>query len=127
MFRAGLPLFFENSWVPRFLSHFSPIDIGGITLGPFIFIKGTAGERLRIHESIHWEQYKELGIILFPILYTIFWLWNLIKLRDGRRAYFEIPFEVEAYENDGDVSYIFNRKKFAWARKREKKGPDLSV
>ena len=88
-------------------------------MGPLVFVRGKAGQRLRIHESIHWEQYKELGVILFPVMYLCFWLWNLAKFRDGKRAYFEIPFEVEAYKNDDDVSYLFRRKRFAWARKED--------
>lgn len=117
MLPGRLPLFFENSWVPRFLSFFSPIEIGAITLGPFVFSRGIMSTRTRIHEAIHWEQYKETGIILFPLLYLIFWLWNLLKYHDGKRAYFEIPFEREAYKNDRDIGYLFRRKRWSWARK----------
>jgi hypothetical protein len=121
MFRGGLPVFIENSWVPRFLSYLSPIEIGAITLGPFVFGRSTISERTRRHEAIHWEQYKETGIILFPILYSVFWLFNLVKFKfDGEKAYYEIPFEREAYRNDRDVGYIFRRKRWAWARSYKK-------
>lgn len=113
-----LPIFFENSWVPRFLSYLSPIQIGAITLGPFVFSRGIMSTRTRNHEAIHWEQYKETGVLGFPILYLIFWLWNLIKFRDGKKAYFKIPFEVEAYSHDKDIGYLFRRKLWAWARKK---------
>ena len=118
MFRGGLPVFFEYSWVPRLLSRFSPIEIGAITLGPFVFGRSAISEKIRRHEAIHWEQYKETGVILFPILYVIFWFVNLFRFKfDGKKAYFEIPFEREAYMNQGKIDYLFKRKRYAWIRK----------
>ena len=116
MFRGGLPVFFEYSWVPRFLSYFSPIEIGAITLGPFVFARSAISEKTRRHEAIHWEQYKETGIILFPLLYFSFWFFNLLKYRNGAIAYREIPFEREAYGNERDVDYLSRRKRYAWSR-----------
>jgi hypothetical protein len=120
MFGLGLPVFIEDSRVPVFLSYFSPIEIGAITLGPLVFSRGKISERTRRHEAIHWEQYKELGVVLFPVLYFTFWLWNLVKFKDGMRAYYMIPFEREAYVNDKDVGYLFRRKRWAWARSYKK-------
>ena len=117
MLPGGLPLFFEYSWVPRFLSFFSPIEIGAITLGPFVFSRTALPMKTRIHEAIHWEQYKETGIILFPVLYLTFWLVNLFRFRfDGKKAYREIPFEKEAYANQNRIDYLFKRKMYAWLR-----------
>ena len=114
----GLPYFIEDSWVPRFLSLFSPIEIAAITLGPFVFCRSAAPMKMRIHESIHWQQWKEAGIILFPILYAMFWIVNLFRFKfNGSRAYFEIPFEKEAYAHERDISYLFKRKWYAWLRK----------
>ena len=117
MFKGGLPVFIEDSWVPRFLSRFSPIEIGAITLGPFIFSRGSMPLRVRNHEAIHWEQWKECGILLFPILYFSFWFWNLLKYRDGAKAYMEIPFERESYGNERDLGYLFKRKRYAWIKR----------
>ena len=66
------------------------------------------------HETIHWQQYIELGIIGFIILYFAYWLFGLIKYRDGGIAYMQIPFEQEAYSNHNDVVYLLNRKRYNW-------------
>ena len=110
------PVFIENSWVPVFLSKLSPIEIGAITLGPFIFSRGEMSERTKNHEKIHWEQYKETLVIGFLFLYATYYLLGRIKYRNGQTAYFRIPFEQEAYENDSDMSYIKSRKKYEWSK-----------
>tara|TARA_B100000242_G_C42621902_1_gene293093 strand:+ start:70 stop:432 length:363 start_codon:yes stop_codon:yes gene_type:complete len=112
--RLSQPKFFENSKVPVLLSYVSPITIGAITLGPFVFSRGILSERTKRHETIHWQQYIETGIIGFLILYSIYWIAGLIKYRDGSTAYYRIPFEQEAYENDDDIVYLLNRKRFNW-------------
>ena len=110
------PMFIENSWIPVFLSNLSPIEIGAITLGPFIFSRGEMSERTKNHERIHWEQYKETLVIGFLFLYAVYYLLGRVKYRDGQTAYFRIPFEQEAYENDSNMSYIDSRKKYEWSK-----------
>jgi len=107
-------MYFENSKVPVILSKFSPIEITAITLGPMVFSRGEMSDQTKNHECIHWQQYIETGIAGFIVLYFIFWLYNLIKFRDGRLAYMSIPFEQEAYTHDGDLSYLEHRKRYAW-------------
>ena len=108
------PLFFENSRLPLLLSKFSPIEIGAITLGPFIFSRGTMSVRTRNHEYIHWEQYKETLVFGFLLLYVLFYIIGLVKYRSGSLAYYNIPFEREAYDNDKNLGYIFHRKRWSW-------------
>ena len=110
----NLPVFFENSWVPGVLSKVSPINISAITLGPFIFCRDEASETLRRHEKIHWEQYKECFILGFLILYLYYWLRGISYGFSGQQAYYLIPFEREAYDNQDCVEYLSNRKRFAW-------------
>ena len=109
-----LPIFFENSNVPAILSWVSPISIGAITLGPFVFSRGEISDVTKNHEAIHWEQYKETLIIGFAFLYLFYWLLGLIRYRDGELAYVMIPFEQEAYQHDEDLEYIQSRKRFVW-------------
>ena len=109
-----LPIFIENSKIPVWLSKISPIDIYAISLGPFVVCRSKMNERTRIHETIHYKQWVELGFVLFPILYLFFWIRNLALGRRGIEAYMLIPFETEAYENDRDISYPFKRKKYSW-------------
>jgi len=113
---VNLPLFIEESKVPVFLSYFSPITINAITLGPFVFSRSVISEKTRRHETIHWEQYKETLIIGFLVFYLMSWLWGILKYRSGKIAYYQIPFEQEAYSNDDDWVYLLNRKKYTWLK-----------
>ena len=112
--KLSKPWFIENSNIPVYLSLISPIEIGAITLGPFAVSRGEMSETTRNHETIHWQQYIDTGIIGFPILYFFYWLRGLIKYRDGGMAYMMIPFEQEAYENDDHAFYLLNRKRWNW-------------
>jgi hypothetical protein len=106
-----------------------------MTIGPFIFTKKDYLSPTVInHESIHWEQYKELLILFFIPLYCLMYLWELLRClfnpargtrADGKhrsiwkRAYYCIALEREAYANECDEDYIENRKPYAWARHKE--------
>ena len=108
------PLFIENSKIPVWLSYLAPIDIGAITLGPIVISRGEMSETVKRHETIHYQQYLELAFVGFIILYLGWWALNLLKGQGGDDAYFNIPFEREAYYNDEDEDYLENRKRFAW-------------
>ena len=110
------PIFIENSKVPVWLSYLSPIDIGAITLGPLVLSRGLISEVTKTHETIHWQQYIDLAIIGFPILYLVYWLAGLIKYKDGSKAYYQIPFEQEAYNNEENRYYFIARKRWAWRK-----------
>jgi len=118
MLKTSRPIFIENSMLPKILSFFSPISIGAITLGPLVFSRGEMSEETKNHESIHWQQYIETGIIGFIILYFIYWIIGLIKYKDGGVAYMLIPFEQEAYENEKNQFYLLQRKRFNWIKRR---------
>jgi|TARA_R110001592_G_scaffold361652_2_gene672952 hypothetical protein len=112
--RNWKPWFFENSSIPVMLSAIAPIDIAAITIGPFVFSRDEMSDVTKNHETIHWQQYMETGIIGFIILYYSFYLYNYIKYRDGRLAYYSIPFEKEAYDNHEDMNYCLTRKRYNW-------------
>ena len=57
------PIIIKNSRLPKMLSWF--MEVGGITLFPFIFIRGEGDERLIRHETIHIKQYAETLVIGF--------------------------------------------------------------
>lgn len=67
------------------------------------------------HESIHTAQMKELGYILFYVLYFIEWIIRLICIisynistnnkKDLYYAYRNISFEQEAYDNEDNLNY----------------------
>ena len=114
MLRNSRPWFFENSKVPVVLSYLAPITIGAITIGPLVFSRGEMSDITKNHESIHWQQYIETGILGFIILYYSFYFWNLLRYRDGELAYYMIPFEKEAYDNDDNLEYLTTRKRYSW-------------
>ena len=111
------PMFFENSKVPVILSKVSPITIGAISLCGFVFSRGEMNERIKRHETIHFQQQLELLFIPFFLLYGLLWVIALFENKfDGTEAYLNIAFEREAYENDANADYLTNRKRFAWVK-----------
>ena len=112
------PIFFENSRIPVWLSNIPlvPIEINAITLGPLVFSRGIISKTTKQHEAIHWAQYKECLVILFPVLYAAFYIINLCRGMKGSTAYYEIPFEREAYKHQADPDYLDNRRLFEWVR-----------
>jgi len=108
------PLFIENSKIPVWLSYLAPIEIGAITLGPIVISRDEMSEITKRHETIHFQQFLELAFVGFIFLYFGWWAWNLLKGDDKQAAYFNIPFEKEAYYNDENESYLQNRKRYSW-------------
>ena len=106
------PIIVKNSRIPKLLSWF--MDIGGITLFPFIFIKGEGNDRLIRHESIHIMQYRETLVLGFLFLYVWDFLYGFAKYRNYDDAYRSIRFEQEAYDQMYKEDYLTQRKKFSW-------------
>ncbi len=71
-------------------------------------------DRLINHELIHTAQMKELLYVFFYILYGLEWMIKLPFYR--KKAYYNISFEREAYNNDHALNYIDKRKKYTWIR-----------
>ena len=92
------------------------INIGAITLYPFIIHRGQLDENEYIlnHEKIHLKQQAELLLIGFYALYVMWWAWGRLKGLNGAEAYMAIPFEREAYDNDVNLEYLKSRKRFSW-------------
>lgn len=68
------------------------------------------------HETIHTAQMKELGYILFYIIYFVEWV---VRCFMKGNAYRNISFEKEAYEHQENWYYTkFVRKPYAMWRKR---------
>jgi len=64
------------------------------------------------HEAIHTEQIYELFVVGFYVWYLLEWIIRLIQYRDSHKAYRNISFEREAYDNEHDEDYIFKRRLF---------------
>jgi len=73
-------------------------------------------KRVLNHEAIHTRQMLELLVIGFYLWYLIEWSILLIRYRNGLKAYRHIGFEKEAYDNEGDLQYLKQRKKYAFKK-----------
>lgn len=69
------------------------------------------------HEAIHTAQMRELLYVFFYIIYFFEWLVRLFI--NGKQAYENISFEVEAYDNQASAEYLKHRKPYAQWRSKE--------
>ena len=92
-------------------------NIAGITLFPFIFvIDKYASKKLINHEKIHLRQQVEMLIIPFYVVYLLEYIIRLFKHASHRKAYRNISFEREAYDNERNKKYLANRKFWSWIK-----------
>ena len=122
MLRRLKPFMIENSKVPVFLSKFAPIDIWAISFGFWVWCRGNLSEVTKRHETIHFQQQLECLFVGQWILYGSWWLAGYIKFRlqnvrnPGRAAYYCSPFEMEAYSNELDETYLATRRRYSWVK-----------
>jgi len=113
------PIFVENSSIPRFLSHFAPINIGAIVLGFVVFTRAELSESTRQHETIHFQQNLETLFLGAWLLYLYDYIKNYIRFKDGRLAYYNIRAEQEAYMHQETPNYLQTRKRWKWITEYE--------
>tara|TARA_R110001592_G_scaffold72890_7_gene222749 strand:- start:11117 stop:11491 length:375 start_codon:yes stop_codon:yes gene_type:complete len=112
-----LPIFFENSRIPKLLSKIAPFEVGGFAFFIFVWTRGVATQRLRSHETTHWKQQLECLFVAQWIMYALMWVLLLAYHRDTYLAYRMSAFEIEAYEHQDDPTYNDQvRKPFAWVK-----------
>lgn len=116
-----------NKWIP-FPNYFA-INLFGTMFVREEYKDRKISEITYNHESIHSEQQLDfvggneklyiLGGIIFYMVYFIEWLikltisgFTLCKVK----AYRSISFEQEAYQNEKDLKYRDNRKRFCWLK-----------
>jgi len=91
----------------------------GLSLWPFIILKNTSlkdDSVLINHERIHLKQQLELFIIPFYIFYLTEWLIRCLLYMDTYKAYQNISFEREAYQNEDNLDYVNNRTVFSFIK-----------
>ncbi|MEL4306554.1 hypothetical protein [Joostella sp. CR20] len=91
----------------------------GLTLWPVIILKEQNlkhDEILINHERIHLQQQLELLILPFYILYFFEWIVGFIRYKSFHKAYRNISFEREAYQNEHRLDYIENRRLWSFVR-----------
>lgn len=114
------PINIFNSKIPKMLSIF--IDISAITIWPFVIYRAKEEDlkgSLLNHEAIHIRQQEELWVIGFYILYVYYWLKNFLYYQHSSHAYYNIPFEIEAYKNQYNYEYLETREPHSWLKYRD--------
>ncbi|PCJ98689.1 MAG: hypothetical protein COA50_00120 [Flavobacteriaceae bacterium] len=99
--------------------HFFYKNYVGLSLWPFIFLKNTSLKEdvvLINHERIHLSQQRELLILIFYFLYALEWGIRFLRYFDSYKAYQNISFEREAYENEDNMDYLSNRKPLSFIK-----------
>ena len=86
---------------PKFIYGFSPTpkSYAGITLYPFIFTwykKHEVPEWFVNHEMTHFNQVEDVGWFSFYISYLCYFFAGLLRYKSWQKAYWEIPYEIEA-------------------------------
>ena len=86
---------------------------------PFIFVRKDA-RNLTVkginHEKILGRQQKELLLVGFYLWYGIEWLVKLCYYRNRITAYKNISFEREAYAKQSNITYLDERKPYAFMK-----------
>jgi hypothetical protein len=101
------------------------MKVGGIALFPVVILREKyrdskdkfwvkRAKQVINHESIHFQQALELGVLPFYLIYVLEWLLKLPFY--GAKAYENISFEREAYANDSKMTYLKKRKRYNWVR-----------
>ena len=94
-----------------------------INLFGVLFVRGNKNnikisQNIINHESIHTAQIKEMFYILFYIAYFFEWMFRICQYGPNKKAYRNISFEKEAYDNEKNYEYLTTRKRFAMWRNK---------
>jgi len=100
--------------------------IGGISLFPFVIMREKYLQNLKYwkdrrkktinHETIHFQQQLELLVIPFYILYITEYFIKFFIYFSIKKAYYNISFEREAFNNDTNFEYLQTRKRYNWIK-----------
>ncbi|WP_044172148.1 hypothetical protein [Flectobacillus major] len=93
------------------------LPVAGMALFPFVLVKkANPSAALIHHELIHFRQQAELLILPFYVWYLLSYLWNRLKGYSHYRAYKNIIFEREAYQEDENLAYLQKRPFWAFLK-----------
>lgn len=89
-----------------------PKGFRGLTLFPFVILRDFLDKENKVllnHEKIHIRQQLELLILPFFLLYFLEYFIRLLQFKDRNKAYRNISFEREAYQNESNLDYLQTR------------------
>lgn len=111
-----MKIYYSNYFPPR---GFAAINLFGIIIGRKEY--GSLSKYELNHEKIHSRQIIEMLWVFFYLIYLLEWLFRLVQYRNRVAAYYNISFEREAYCNDKNLSYLKNRRWYAFLNYMYKK------
>ena len=98
-----------------------PRGFSGLTVFPFVILreKKHAQDAVTVnHERIHIRQQVELLVVFFFVWYLVEFGFRMIRFRNKDKAYRNISFEREAFENEHDLTYWKTRKWYGFLNYR---------
>ncbi|SFI95066.1 hypothetical protein [Myroides guanonis] len=96
-----------------------PKGFDGLSFFPFLFVKDKKLLDSKVfmnHEKIHLKQQLEMLLLIFYVWYLLEFVVRWIQCGSRYRAYREISFEKEAYQNEMDLDYLTRRKLFSFIK-----------
>jgi len=98
----------QAKWLPSFL------HAEAVVTYPFVLFfqkKGRVQKTTLRHEIVHIRQIRSVGFLKFTALYYFELLRGLLKYRSFERAYWDNPYEKEAYQKQGALKLTEEEKK----------------
>lgn len=92
--------------------YLTPKWVRGITIFPFVVLSCKVDKLnpvLLNHEKIHIRQQLELLVIPFFIWYGFEFIIRYFQYKSWNKAYLNISFEQEAYQNEKNLHYLKQR------------------
>ena len=89
-----------------------PKKFTGMSLWPFVILKYRVQKEDKVflnHERIHLRQQIELLVVPFYLIYVLEFMLRLLQYKNRNKAYRNISFEREAYQNEKDLEYLKTR------------------
>lgn len=97
----------------RYNSKFAELlKVNAIVMYPFVFVtKASASQALIAHELEHVAQIRREGLVKFYMKYLWFYFRNLRIYKNSFKAYYNIPYEIEARaaEQSHNRTYIIQQ------------------
>ena len=91
----------------------------GVSLWPFVVLRDRESIKDLVflnHERIHLKQQMELLVLPFYIWYGLEFLIRYVLYQNAYKAYYNISFEREAYQNEFNTVYCANRKFWSFTK-----------
>ena len=88
------------------------LNVNAIVIYPWVFYSTDKPNKYLVnHEEIHLQQMYRDGVLKFYLIYLLDYFSLRLKGFNHNEAYYAIPYEIEAHENQLNLNY---RVKQSW-------------